>query len=167
MVDIEKKEALGIKLLPDNKFIDCLKREIGAARKTILFSTFKLEIVGEKLPKRVGTLLEAIAAARGRGVEVKMLLNWRASRAGVPRTNYVSGRELMRLGCDVRYSHTGRCIHAKLCIIDGAALFIGSHNLSSKSFLTNCEASLFVKDEGIIRDTAEFFNRVFCAAKPL
>ncbi len=74
-------------LILDDKMKAALIHAFTTARKSIKISTFKLELFGKNIPKPVREIAEALTAALTSGVKVEMIVNWKPSRAGVPRTN--------------------------------------------------------------------------------
>ena len=88
-------------------------------------------------------LLDALEAAAGRGVDVKLILpsktdSWLVFHAG--RKEY--GR-LLRAGVKI-FERRGVILHAKTALIDGVWATVGSTNLDWRSFLHNHELNAVV-----------------------
>ena len=149
----------------NDDFIKVAIQLLKAARVSIHFSTFKLEIAGPGIPKRIRPLFEEFKAAAERGVKVLGLVNWRPGRAGVPRTNDYNAHALVAAGAQIRYLKSGRCIHAKIIVIDGRAALIGSHNLSVRSLQSNFEVSLLVENAATAAALAAIIEHYFNDAK--
>ncbi|MDR2767029.1 MAG: phospholipase D-like domain-containing protein [Treponema sp.] len=52
-------------------------------------------------------------------------------------------------------------VHAKLFIIDNYKAFIGSVNLSNSGFFHSCESCLTIKDKEAVKESCEFFDRLY------
>jgi cardiolipin synthase A/B len=93
-------------------------------------------------------LLEALEAAAGRGVEVKLILpsqtdSWLVFHAG--RGYY---ERLLRAGVKI-FERRGVILHSKTALIDGVWATVGSTNLDWRSFLHNHELNAVVLGFGI------------------
>jgi len=152
-------------LILDGDLRAALIHAFKTAKTTIQISTFKLELFGKNIPKPVRAIAEALTEALKSGVKVEMLVNWKDSRAGVPRTNDCCAVEMIQRGARVRYLSSGRCIHAKVIIIDGSWAILGSHNLSVRSFISNFETSVAIKDDTTVNALSAEFSRLFSDAK--
>lgn len=152
-------------LIFDDKMKAALINAFTTARKSIKISTFKLELFGKNIPKPVSAIAEALTGALKSGVKVEMLVNWKQSRAGVPRTNDFCANEMILRGARVRYIASGRCAHSKFVIIDDSYCILGSHNFSVRSFISNFETSIAVNEPAIIEILKNEFDRLFAAGK--
>lgn len=152
-------------LILDEKMRTALIHIFKTARSKIQIATFKLELFGKNVPKPVAAIAEALTEALKSGVEVEMIVNWKPSRAGVPRTNDYCANEMIIRGARVRYIATGRCAHAKFIIVDGKYAILGSHNLSVRSFISNFETSLAIDEAPIIEKLQNEFSRLFSEGK--
>ncbi len=95
-------------------------------------------------------LLEALLTACKRGVRVRLLTpaqtdHWVSSQARLPNM-----RELYEAGADIRL-YTPTMLHAKLVMIDGAFVLMGSANLDYRSLLINYEMVSFCYGAGLCR----------------
>ena len=92
----------------------------------------------------------ALVRAVQRGVEVRAVLN---------RPDLVP--TLLKVGVRARVLKDRRTLHAKLILIDGKMLVIGSHNLTRNAFGSNLEASLAVELPEGERRFQDFFNNLW------
>jgi cardiolipin synthase A/B len=88
-------------------------------------------------------LLDALEAAAGRGVDVKLILpsqtdSWLVFHAG--RRHY---DRLLRAGVKI-YERRGGILHSKTALVDGVWATVGSTNLDWRSFLHNYELNAVV-----------------------
>lgn len=95
-----------------------------------------------------------------KGLDVRILLN---EKTDVPVARY-AGRALYTtlLKSGVRiYEKVGNFSHAKVTVLDGKYLLIGSSNLDYRSFLHNLEIDLFLKHRSMARRLeGEFFTEL-------
>lgn len=153
------------KIYFDNTLSEAVCSAFTGAKRKIQISTFKLEIFGKNIPPPVKKIAAALEAAIIRGVKAEILLNWRPGRGGVPRTNDYCAVEMINRGAAVRYLPSGRCIHAKIIIIDDVYAILGSHNFSVRSFISNFEASTEITTPEILEILTKQFSNLFSTAK--
>ncbi|MFZ0789812.1 MAG: cardiolipin synthase [Chromatiaceae bacterium] len=108
-------------------------------------------------------LLEALAAAAQRGVDVKLILpsqtdSWLVFHAG--RNSY--GR-LLRAGVKI-YERRAVILHAKTALIDGVWATVGSTNLDWRSFLHNYELNAVVLSTDFGRQMEKMFAKDLAAS---
>lgn len=88
-------------------------------------------------------LLQQLVAARNRGVEVSVVMDdW-------PEGNEKSKNYLERNNVPVRTLSFDGSLHAKLIVIDGEVVIVGSTNWSHHSLDKNHEANVIIKDPRI------------------
>jgi cardiolipin synthase len=103
-------------------------------------------------------LLQALADAVARGVEVQLILPGHSDSAIVfhaGRSNYT---RLLKAGIKI-YERRGALLHAKTALIDGVWSCVGSSNLDWRSFLDNDEVNAVV----LGRDFAQQMQAMFTA----
>jgi phosphatidylserine/phosphatidylglycerophosphate/cardiolipin synthase-like enzyme len=117
---------------------------IAAAQHTIDIEMF---VLSDRL------VVEALVAAAGRGVHLRVLLDPTQSQ------NAATLAQLQAVGAAVRfYLQAGdELLHAKLGIFDGATVLFGSCNWSRSGFTRNHELDLLVRDSTL---AAIFLNRL-------
>src|SRR5438270_1832885 len=117
-------------------FLDIIR----SARHRLLISLFRCTDFA---------VLDAIAEALQRNVEVKLLLTPRA-RGWVKRLKEL-GALLESMGAQVR-SHADPVVkyHAKYMLADDGPALIGSANLTAKCFSATCDFVLVTHDRGIV-----------------
>ena len=102
---------------------------------------------------------EALLAARGRGVRVRLLVPGPHIDSDVVRLSSRSRwGPLLQRGVEI-YEYQPTMLHSKVFIVDGEMVSVGSTNLDIRSFRLNDEASLNVYD----RAFAERMTTVFDA----
>lgn len=95
----------------------------------------------------IGDLLDALAAAAARGVDVQVLLDRGAARDGVADDKHLAAEAwLSGHGVRVVLDEIDRTTHAKVLVVDGTWVLAGSHNWTSSALTSNREASWLVSD---------------------
>jgi cardiolipin synthase len=122
---------------------------IAAARKTLYITNAYFA------PDR--HFVELLAAAAGRGVDVRILTAGPRTDVNVVRFAGRASYETL-LGSGVRvYEWQPTTLHAKTFVVDGEWFTVGSMNFDNRSMALNDEATLMVLD----RELGEQMNRVF------
>lgn len=111
-------------------------------------------------------LLEALAAAARRGVDVRLVLPgftdfWAPVYAG--RSSY---GELLEAGVRI-YEWRQALMHAKTATVDGEWSSVGSTNLDWRSLVHNYEADLVVRDAAFARELERRFQLDLQASTPI
>jgi cardiolipin synthase len=87
-------------------------------------------------------LMGALAIARRRGVDVRLLVPATSNQAVADLARGAYLRDLARAGCQI-LRHTGGMIHTKAVVVDDLAL-VGTANLDARSLLLNFEVMLLL-----------------------
>jgi cardiolipin synthase len=127
---------------------DAVLQVIGAARKRLLISVFRCT----DFP-----VLDAIAEALQRGVEVRLLLTPRAR--GWEKRLKELGAYLESMGAQVHpYSDPVVKYHAKYLLADHGPALVGSLNLTAKCFGATCDFILITHDAGVASGLQDLFE---------
>jgi len=103
-------------------------------------------------------LLAALCEARGRGVDVRLLLPSHSDFGIVLNAGRSNYEQL--LGCGVRiFEREGQLLHAKTVVIDGVWSTVGSTNLDWRSFLDNDELDAIMLGREFGARMEEMFQR--------
>lgn len=95
----------------------------------------------------VGALLEALAAAAARGVEVRVWLDDAGEREGVADAKHEAAAAwLAARGVAVLRDEASVTTHAKVLVVDGRWVLAGSHNWTYSALARNRELSWLVED---------------------
>lgn len=125
--------------------------QINAARRSIL---------SEQLQLSEPRVIDALAAAAGRGVEIRLLLDGRGYFVGGFNEN--AAKRLKNSGAQVRLFKGDtpelHRLHAKLAIFDGETIMLGSANWSRNSMRASHEAALLMRDSGLAQELASVFE---------
>lgn len=106
-------------------------------------------------------MLELLASAVRRGVEVRVVVPTRSDVAVLDAVMPTYVAEAIEAGIDVRQV-AGAFVHAKMALIDGARLVVGSANLDARSLRLNSELMVETDDSGVC-SAANKFIELLCA----
>ena len=124
---------------------------IGSARGAI---DFYAEVI------RDPEIIAALAAAEGRGVEVRLIVN-----GALDENQQEAAAQLDRRGVEIRLA-TGLYIHAKVMVIDGAMAVVGSQNFTATSLDDNRELAILLRDPLLVERCVSVFERDWLRAEP-
>jgi len=91
------------------------------------------------------TAVRVLAAAAGRGVDVRLLLPGRSDVPIVRHAGHGYFADLLGRGVRI-FEYAAAVLHAKSLVADGYLAVVGSTNLDFRSFLFNAECNLVVLD---------------------
>ena len=102
-------------------------------------------------------IIEALAAARQRGVQVRVLLEEKPVGGG--EYNRLASQRLAAAGVRVRWTSPAfRFTHAKVIIVDAEQASIMTLNLTASSFRSNREFAIIVEDPGVVSSLQDLFQ---------
>jgi cardiolipin synthase len=102
--------------------------------------------------------IRALLAARQRGVRVQVIVPGRFTDTPITRNaSRALWGELLRAGVEI-FEYQPTMYHAKLLVVDGRWVSIGSANLDNRSFRLNAEANLNVLDPEFAAAQARLFD---------
>lgn len=70
-------------------------------------------------------------------------------------------RRFNEAGFDVRYLHSCTTQHAKLLIFDNKIAVTGSHNLTSRSVVSENDISLLIDDPPLVKSLIDYFSGIW------
>ncbi|MBN8527187.1 MAG: hypothetical protein J0M02_17785, partial [Planctomycetes bacterium] len=109
----------------------------------------------------VGGLLQALADAAARGVDVRVCLDRGSGFDGEPDPKHESPAAwLSAHGVRVVLDEERRTTHAKVLIADGRRILSGSHNWTRSAFMSNRELSWLVEDPRAARRLEAWLGEV-------
>lgn len=148
---------MSVKLLLDEKFLGATEALIKAAKKEVYVIAYLMMIPSEKRAGKEAKLYKELMEAQLRGVDCKVLLNYTHPPNKIVKQNVIAGRWMGVAGIECRFVARNRTVHAKMIIIDGVTLIVGSHNWSQRAIERNVEASVEMKELPIVKEARENF----------
>jgi len=130
-------------------------RAFGGARKSVRLAQAYF------LPDR--RLIRALTTAARRGVQVALLLPGQSDIPLLPTATRRVYRKLLAAGVEIR-EWRGSVLHAKLGLIDGNRLLLGSFNLDPLS-MVNMEVLLEVREPAVVADATGWFDQYLALSR--
>ncbi|MBU0596011.1 hypothetical protein KJ567_04955 [Candidatus Bipolaricaulota bacterium] len=112
------------------------------ARTSIHVAMYRMSIYPGYPDSLSNELVDALVAAAGRGVEVKVLLDDCRYYEDSAEANLNSAIALYQRGIEVKLDGPEETMHAKLLVVDGASVVLGSTNWNYYSLEQNVEANV-------------------------
>jgi phosphatidylserine/phosphatidylglycerophosphate/cardiolipin synthase-like enzyme len=156
----EAPAAARVTLLENRDYAKALLGGIREARTSIVVSTylFKVAEKGNNLPRRI---VEELITARRRGVAVTVILESSSDqRDSLNRENHHAADLLARGGVKVFFDSPRVTSHAKVAVIDGRYVYLGSHNLTQSALLHNNELSVLVDSPEMAAEIRSYLDRL-------
>ncbi len=153
-----------VKLLPDRDYFTALLDGVDQARTEIFLSAFLFRTI-EDAGGYPEVFLKRLLRAARRGVRVHVILERNRGADDLNRNNAETAERLERGGVQVCLDAPNRVTHAKLVVIDGRYLLVGSHNLTQSALKYNHEVSVWI-DSVPLADEALRYMKSICPGKP-
>ena len=140
------------------RYAQAAERAIASARQRVWVMQYVVRL--DDGP--VLALLEALAAAKARGVDVRVVLD-RGLLYGTTDPDLKNDRAaewLQAHGVEVVWDEVANTSHAKLVLVDDDVVLIGSHNWTRAALTGNREVSMALHGPQEIAAIAQFFRNV-------
>ncbi len=139
----------------DLEYARAATRLIGQARTRVWLIMFVIRPGDERT---VGALLDALAAAHTRGVDVRVCMDLGRDRmTGDIEEKHTAPLAWLRAhGIHAITDEDDRTTHAKVLLIDSRWAIVGSHNWTSSALTRNREASLLIDAPTLVRELETF-----------
>jgi len=136
--------------ISDRGYFPAVIRELQGARKSIHIVAFELKYYEDYQDSNQNKIVQALVDAHNRGVDVRVIVDEYSKKNNAYEF-------LKEKGIEIRYDSVDVTTHAKLIIIDGKSVILGSTNFSYYGLEKNHEADILV-DAGHV---AEYFEGYF------
>jgi hypothetical protein len=157
-------QADDITVLSGTSYYSELQRIFASAASRIDVCMFHIAMPAENHPTR--RLLEALIAARARGLNVRVLVDrdraedpYRSTVINEAAVDYLAGN-----GVNVREDPADLLLHSKFVIIDADLTLIGSHNWTAGSYFVFDDLTLCIKSAAVASAQRTRFNGLWAAA---
>jgi len=144
--------------LSDRGYFPALHEALMGAQKSIHIASFELKYYKNFPRSSMNIIVEDLIAAHRRGVDVRIVVD------EYSRENNAY-EKLKEAGIDVRFDGNESTTHAKLIIVDGKIVFVGSSNLSYYGLEKNREADVMIEDEKTVEYYERYFKEIFEGGK--
>ena len=132
-----------VETLIGREYFPKVREALGSAEKSIRVAMYIID-PGEGRDHPVNQLLDALAAARRRGVAVEVIVEcpWGKKSPALKKKNAAAIDLLRRRGIAASFDEPRHCLHDKLVIIDDRIIFIGNHNWTKEALTIHDEVSV-------------------------
>ncbi|HDN83673.1 MAG TPA: hypothetical protein ENG50_04850 [Candidatus Altiarchaeales archaeon] len=144
------------KIIPvfDRDFYPVVMKALKNANESIEIIAFKLSYYPKYRNSKENKLVWELIKARERGVKVRILLD------EYPNKN--SAYSLLKSrGIDIKYDSKNVTTHAKVIIIDGKIVILGSTNFSYYGLEKNHEANIYIESEEVAKAFRDYFEKLW------
>ena len=152
---VEKQNAT-ITLLPNKAYYLWTLKLVERANKSIHIAVYVMKYDPKEPPSSdpVNMLLLKLVEAKNRGVDVKVVVDDVTLRSYPKTIQYLKAN-----GIPVRLDPKGGITtHAKIVIVDGEWIIIGSHNWTESALSNNNEYSVLIRSKSLAAKVEEYFD---------
>jgi len=142
---------------------------IKSAENTVHILMFELFFYPDYPESKTNLLLSELVNAHSRGVDVKVCLEGGEEFLGEDflEKQLRGYRYLEEHGIDVRVDSEGVTSHAKLLVVDGSGVVVGSTNWSYYALEKNAETNVFIRSVALASRFEKYFDRIWKRSSPL
>lgn len=153
----------------DRDYYDKALSLIRGADRTIHILMFELFYYPQHPESKTNILLQELVNAHRRGVNVKVCVEGGEDYLGEDflRKQLRGYRYLKENGVEIRVDPKGVTSHAKLLIVDGRTVLLGSTNWSYHALEKNSETNVLVESPSLASSFEKYFNRIWKSSSTL
>ena len=152
-------QAGTVRVLADAAYGETLASLIANAGKRIDIAMFLFKTSPDR-DTRPAKLIRDLVAARQRGVEVRVILEYSSYDPTLNQTNQETAQALKKGGVAVFFDSPSRTTHAKLAVIDRRYCLVGSHNLTQSALKYNHEFSLLLDSPALAEEILAYMETI-------
>ena len=148
-----------VRVLADAAYSDTLATLIKGATQRIDLAMFLFKTSPARDNQPAG-LVRELVAARQRGVEVRVILEYSSHDPHLNEANQETAQLLRKGGIAVFFDSPDRTTHAKLAVIDRRYCLVGSHNLTQSALKYNHEFSLLLDNPTLAEEILAYMETI-------
>jgi phosphatidylserine/phosphatidylglycerophosphate/cardiolipin synthase-like enzyme len=148
-----------VRVVTDGDYYDTLTGLIKNAGHRIDLAMFLFK-TSPGHSNRPAALIRDLVAARQRGVEVRVILEYSGHDPSLNRANQETAQILKKGGVAVFFDSPRRTNHAKLAVIDNRYCLVGSHNLTQSALKYNHEFSLMLDNTALAEEILAYLETI-------
>lgn len=142
-------------LLTAENYVADVEYALAHAEYSIDVVMYLIQLQKESASNPVYRLLQALAAAHGRGCSVRVIME------GSHRTqNLAAYNFLNKNGVEAYFDTNAKFIHEKTIVIDGDRVIIGSQNWSDVSLISNLEKAIMIEDKSLAQKSLAEIDKI-------
>ncbi|RPJ11414.1 MAG: hypothetical protein EHM36_01455 [Deltaproteobacteria bacterium] len=158
--------AEDVQLVTDSQYFQTAQKMIRESKESIRVMMFEMGYYDEHPNTPSNLLVKELIEAKKRGVKVEVILDVREGENRTTKRNRHTGKVLSRGGVEVIYDPLSKTTHAKLMIVDGKMILMGSTNWTYYALTNNHEVAVLIKSKEVSREMIDYFNRVKSTGSP-
>jgi phosphatidylserine/phosphatidylglycerophosphate/cardiolipin synthase-like enzyme len=120
-----------------------------------------IDVLMSTLKTKDDPVVDALVDARTRGVSVRVLLDASDFEPSITEGNAEAIAFLRARGIDARMDDAATTTHAKLAVVDGAIVIVGSTNWNHYALFEHRQADVRIDDERVAAAFSQFFDRLW------
>ena len=149
-------------------YADLLLGVLARAERSVHVVIYRVSIYPGYQDSLSNAIVDAVVAASGRGLDVRVLIDDCHYYTDSAEANLTSALALHQRGVSVRFDAPEVTTHAKLVIVDGESVIVGSTNWNYYALERNVEASIAVLGApGVARVFEAYFERLWDAGRAI
>ncbi|MFA4889099.1 MAG: phospholipase D-like domain-containing protein [Candidatus Omnitrophota bacterium] len=154
--------------LNNQEYFPAAQKAIFEAKQSIFVVMYLISFNKEDKSSRVFQLVDELAGAKLRGVEVKVILDYQSSSGFTAgQANYEAFRFLKDKGIEAYFDGAVVYTHNKAIVIDKRIVISGSHNWSDAALARNNETSFLIDSPELARQLLDEFSRIKLSGQEL
>ena len=154
-----------IDLLSDREYFPEVMRLIGDAGSSVNVIMFEAGYYEEHPGSPSNQLIESVANAGRRGLRAEVVLERQKDKSRTTRRNLETAKILKQSGVEVTLDPESVTTHAKLIIIDGSIVVLGSTNWTYSGLTQNHETNCVIHSKEVARKLLDYFRKIKVSGK--
>ncbi|MDP8263040.1 MAG: phospholipase D-like domain-containing protein [Candidatus Ancaeobacter aquaticus] len=149
------------------KYFQKTKQSLVNAKESIHVVMFVMRVSKQKHNTKPQQLVNELINAHKRGVDVEVILdqnidflNKRSKKLQKEIKSMEAYKQLRDAGVKVYYDDSTRYTHAKVIVIDGATVILGSTNWTKAALERNIEVSVLINSDQMAKEILEYIKQI-------
>ncbi|MDY6861568.1 MAG: phospholipase D-like domain-containing protein, partial [Thermodesulfobacteriota bacterium] len=153
--------AEAVQIITDRQYYPQALLMIQNAKKTINLIMFEAAYYKKYPDSPSNELIRELIRARNRNVKVEVILEAMDKKQDrATQRNYQTGKILSGKGVEVFYDSKDKTTHAKVLIVDGESILMGSANWTYHALVRNHEVNVLIKSPEQAKKLITYFNDI-------
>ena len=147
-----------LNVITDRRYFQTIHNLFAELKRSIKIIMFSAKYYDKYPNSPSNILIRDLISAKKKGVKVEIILEYRDDEDSNSRDNKKTGDLLAKEGISVIYDPSFVTTHAKVVIIDGEIIIVGSTNWTYYSLTNNHEVSIMVRSKEAIKSLESYFE---------
>ncbi len=160
-------ESIGlVRTLHDDEYFDVVRPMLQQAKGRILLLVYGFHINPDYPDSDVEKLADELVAAKGRGVDVRVILEYSDYNTSLNDMNEATAKKLLAGGVPVRWDPADTISHAKLLLVDDQTV-VGSNNWGHGGLHLYHEVGGVTRNVEAVEYFTNYYEKIWGESKPL